>query len=160
MSLPQEQLFSESGQEQLQEWFSVKELAGKPGLGLSGNYILKKAKRERWSSRKTRVQGNIGTGKRVEFHISSLPTETRISLGWPDPAGKGDPFGSRSISDHPTDVQAYGVMKNLAAAIKREIPTGALPNTGIHLVVTALQDVYGTAAIRRVFPGAIELRGM
>lgn len=56
------------------EWFTSNQLAGAPGLPSTDRNIRSKAKREGWKSRKR------AKGKGCEFHISSLPEETRVHL--------------------------------------------------------------------------------
>jgi hypothetical protein len=59
----------------MNEWFSTAELAGLEGVPTSKFGIVKKAKRENWQSRQRQ-----GRGGGLEYHISSLPLETRRAL--------------------------------------------------------------------------------
>lgn len=58
----------------MSEWFSPQQLAGLPGLGTTARAIQLRAKREKWGS-----QRRAGT-KATEYHVSSLPQETRAAL--------------------------------------------------------------------------------
>ena len=57
------------------EWFSAKELTGLPGMPKSIQGTIKCAKREAWQSRPRQ-----GRGGGREYHLSSLPPETRLEL--------------------------------------------------------------------------------
>lgn len=57
------------------EWFSAGELAGLPGLTRSITRINQKAEKENWQSRPRQ-----GRGGGREYHISSLPVETRTAI--------------------------------------------------------------------------------
>ncbi len=59
----------------MNEWFTSAELAGLPGLPGTRRGVLKKACAESWQSRK-----RAGRGGGQEYHISSLPPETRAAL--------------------------------------------------------------------------------
>lgn len=57
------------------KWYSASDLAGLPGMPKTERGVVKKAKRERYIARWRKAQGG---GK--EYHISSLPEETRDHL--------------------------------------------------------------------------------
>lgn len=59
----------------IRKWFAVKDLAGLPGMPNAIKNIIAKAKRESWKSRPRK-----GRGGGREYHISSLPLETRLEL--------------------------------------------------------------------------------
>ncbi|MDR3631338.1 MAG: DNA-binding protein [Desulfocapsaceae bacterium] len=59
----------------MNEWYTCKDLAGIPGLPGCVRGVLKKSERENWQYR---VHTGRGGGR--EYHISSLPEETRIAL--------------------------------------------------------------------------------
>ena len=61
--------------ETIKEWYSVKELAGLPGIPLKIPGTIKKASRDGWQSRKRQ-----GRGGGREYHIESLPAETRKAI--------------------------------------------------------------------------------
>jgi len=63
----------------MKEWFNAKELEGLPGMPITERSIRRKAKKESWFFRDVPAPGGPG-GKRREYHISSLPEETRIAL--------------------------------------------------------------------------------
>ncbi|HCH5256293.1 TPA: transposase [Vibrio parahaemolyticus] len=56
------------------EWFTPAELAGMPGLPSTDRNIRTKAQKEGWKSQKK------AKGKGYEYHISSLPIETRTHV--------------------------------------------------------------------------------
>ncbi len=56
-------------------YFSNSELVGLPGLPKTVSAIIRKAKRENWQSRPRE-----GRGGGLEYHVSSLPAETREAL--------------------------------------------------------------------------------
>lgn len=58
----------------MKEWFISSELAGLVGLPQYQDGVRKKADREDWKNRKRE------SGKGLEYHISSLPSETRAYL--------------------------------------------------------------------------------
>ena len=59
------------------EWFSASELAGLPGMPGDKSSVNRKANKEGWKKRQR--AGVRGTA--FEFHISSLPSETREAIG-------------------------------------------------------------------------------
>lgn len=69
-------------------WFSAKELEGLNGLPAHATNITRKAKNEKWISRE--AKGVKGGG--FEYHISSLPKPTQLSLGLKD--------GMQAIKSH------------------------------------------------------------
>ena len=155
MSLPQEQLFSESGQEQLQEWFSAHELVGKPGMPATVSSVREWARNRRWQSRK---KGNGEFRRhRFEYHIDSLPMETRLSLGWSDPTGVVISLCSTPASSDPMDAQVHTVARHISDVLEWKIPKGVSPRTGILLVLEALQNVYDIETIRQVLPDTPEI---
>ena len=60
----------------MKDWCSAKELAGLPGMPGTKSGVIRKAKTEQWQFQDVTVTG----GKRREYHLSSLPEETRIAL--------------------------------------------------------------------------------
>lgn len=58
----------------MKEWLTTSELAGLPGLPVSRDKLLAKAKRENWRTRQREE------GKGFEFHIASLPVTTRTEI--------------------------------------------------------------------------------
>lgn len=63
----------------MKEWYSAKELKSIPGMPKTERGVQKKAKANKWLFRTVPAPGGPG-GKRYEYHISSLPEETRIAL--------------------------------------------------------------------------------
>ncbi|WP_257602947.1 DNA-binding protein [Pseudomonas aeruginosa] len=59
----------------MSEWFSAQKLAGLPGLPGTVQGINSRAIRDSWQQRK-----HMGRGGGREYHISSLPEETRAAL--------------------------------------------------------------------------------
>ncbi|MBG6770922.1 transposase, partial [Pseudomonas aeruginosa] len=59
----------------MSEWFSAQKLAGLPGLPGTVQGINSRATRDSWQQRK-----HMGRGGGREYHISSLPEETRAAL--------------------------------------------------------------------------------
>ena len=59
----------------MKKWYSARELAGLPGVPGTVQRVNKRAKREQWVSRPRKARG----GGR-EYHLSSLPPETRAHL--------------------------------------------------------------------------------
>ena len=59
----------------MREWFTAQELKGLPGLPSTSFRIRERAKSEDWQKRKR------AKGKGFEYHINSLPTQTRAALG-------------------------------------------------------------------------------
>lgn len=57
-------------------YFSAKEIAGLPGMPTSERGVQLKAGRESWTSQLVDAKGGRN-GKRAEYHIDSLPAETR-----------------------------------------------------------------------------------
>ncbi|EKQ5431238.1 hypothetical protein P5Y16_000542 [Salmonella enterica] len=64
------------------EWFTAAELAGLPGLAGEKSSINRRANKENWLKR----QREGVRGVAFEFHISSLPSETRSALGQDTPS--------------------------------------------------------------------------
>ncbi len=58
----------------MKEWYNARELAGLPGMPGTERRVRSKAQREKWQSRKR------ARGKGYEYHLSSLPMETRAHL--------------------------------------------------------------------------------
>jgi len=90
------------------EWFSAKELAGMPGMPKSKRATQMKAKRESWQSRPRQ-----GRGGGREYHISSLPLETRLELSKQEVAG--------AIKDAAPDLDAEKTL--VPAAPEENFPT-------------------------------------
>lgn len=86
-------------------WFSAQELAGLPGLPATDRNVLIRSRKDGWQSRKRE------TGKGSEFHISSLPAETRRYLAEQAVAEQG-----QAVTDH----SAGG--KAMAKLLERERP--------------------------------------
>ena len=63
----------------MKEWYAAKELAGLPGIPGTVQGINQKAQKDQWKFREVDAQGGPG-GKRREYHISSLPEQTRIAI--------------------------------------------------------------------------------
>ncbi|MGM0938341.1 MAG: DNA-binding protein [Pseudomonadota bacterium] len=61
----------------MKEWYSASELAGLPGMPGDKSNVNRRANRENWSKRNK--EGIRGVA--YEFHIASLPQETREALG-------------------------------------------------------------------------------
>ena len=61
----------------MKEWYSASELAGLPGMPGDKSNINRRANRENWEKRNK--EGTRGIA--YEFHITSLPKETREALG-------------------------------------------------------------------------------
>jgi transposase InsO family protein len=68
-----------------QEWYTAREISGLPGMPQSISATIRKAKRENWQSRQ-----RAGRGGGLEYHISSLPKETRQALAKEQPAPSCD----------------------------------------------------------------------
>jgi len=60
----------------MKEWYAVRELVGLPGMPGTKSGIIRKARNMQYKFREITVAG----GKRREYHLSSLPEETRIHL--------------------------------------------------------------------------------
>ena len=60
----------------MKEWFSAKELAGLKGVSTHATNVTRQAKKQNWEMRA--LKGVKGGG--LEYHISSLPTETQQAL--------------------------------------------------------------------------------
>ncbi len=86
------------------EWFTAKTLAGLPGLPGTESAVIRRAKRENWQARK-----RAGRGGGMEYHISSLPQETRKALAANSPSAGHDAAGFEE-----------GQKLALAAKVKRQ----------------------------------------
>ncbi|MFQ2704558.1 DNA-binding protein [Aeromonas caviae] len=73
----------------MSNWFTAQGLAGLIGMPAYPDGVRKKAEREEWQSRKREK------GKGVEYHISSLPAETRRYLAEQAVAQQG-----QAVTDH------------------------------------------------------------
>lgn len=129
----------------LQEWFAAIELSGLPGIKMISDAVSKKAKREGWKSKRVN-RGSGGSG--LVFHVSSLPIETQMHLGWLDPTGMVVPFDRTAAKDDPMDQ----IAEKIAALIRT-----AVPKIGIGITLAALQKVYGIEKVRKVVPCAPEI---
>ncbi|WP_111747641.1 DNA-binding protein [Salinisphaera orenii] len=58
----------------ISEWFTASDLAGLPKMPATDRGVRKAAVRESWQSRKCEI------GKGLEYHIDSLPSETRTAI--------------------------------------------------------------------------------
>ncbi|HHQ4673264.1 TPA: DNA-binding protein [Aeromonas veronii] len=89
----------------MSEWFTSIKLAGLPGLPATDRAIRIRASKENWKSRPREV------GKGSEFHISSLPAETRLYLAEQAVAEQG-----HAVTDHAAGGKA------MARLLAREVP--------------------------------------
>ncbi|MGL5216978.1 MAG: DNA-binding protein [Aeromonas hydrophila] len=86
-------------------WYTAQALAGLAGMPAYPDGVRKKAEREEWQSRKREK------GKGVEYHISSLPIETRRYLAERAVAEQG-----QAVTDHAAGGKA------MAKLLAREVP--------------------------------------
>ncbi len=80
----------------MKEWYSAKELAGLPSMPSSDRRVRERAKNKHWTSR-ARIHG-----KGYEYHLDSLPAETKHHLKNDDSAtttSKGTLTAKRLISE-------------------------------------------------------------
>ena len=63
----------------MKDWYAAKELAGLPGMPGTERSVNRKAQKEQWRFQDVPAPGGPG-GKRREYHLSSIPEETRIAL--------------------------------------------------------------------------------
>ena len=89
----------------MSEWFTSIKLAGLPGLPATDRAIRIRAKKEMWKSQPRAV------GKGCEYHISSLPAETRRYLAEQAVALQG-----QAVTDHAAGGKA------MAKLLAREVP--------------------------------------
>lgn len=89
----------------MSEWFTSIKLAGLPGLPATDRAIRIRANKENWKSRPR------ATGKGSEYHISSLPAETRRYLAEQAVAEQG-----QAVTDHAAGGKA------MAKLLAREVP--------------------------------------
>ncbi|MEV3816002.1 DNA-binding protein [Aeromonas salmonicida] len=89
----------------MSSWYTAQALAGLVGMPAYPDGVRKKAEREEWQSRKREK------GKGAEYHIGSLPIETRHYLAEQAVAAQG-----HAVTDHAAGGKA---MANLLA---REVP--------------------------------------
>ncbi|MFQ2504740.1 DNA-binding protein [Aeromonas caviae] len=106
-------------------WFTAQGLAGLIGMPAYPDGVRKKAEREEWQSRKREK------GKGVEYHISSLPAETRRYLAEQAVAQQG-----QAVTDHAAGGKA------MAKLLAREVPVK--PDAGRKLLTL------GAAARKKV----------
>ncbi|MFQ2590405.1 DNA-binding protein [Aeromonas caviae] len=106
-------------------WFTAQGLAGLIGMPAYPDGVRKKAEREEWQSRKREK------GKGVEYHISSLPAETRRYLAEQAVAQQG-----QTVTDHAAGGKA------MAKLLVREVPVK--PDAGRKLLTL------GAAARKKV----------
>lgn len=59
----------------IKEWYSASELAGLPGSPGTKAGVIHRATKESWKS-----QPRVGRGGGLEYHLTSLPSETRVGL--------------------------------------------------------------------------------
>ncbi len=86
-------------------WYTAQALAGLAGMPTYPDGVRKKAEREEWQSRKREK------GKGAEYHISSLPIETRRYLAERAVAEQG-----QAVTDHAAGGKA------MAKLFAREVP--------------------------------------
>ncbi|WP_339009621.1 DNA-binding protein [Aeromonas popoffii] len=86
-------------------WYTAQALAGLAGMPAYPDGVRKKAEREEWQSRKREK------GKGAEYHISSLPSETRRYLAEQAVAAQG-----QAVTDHAAGGKA------MAKLLAREVP--------------------------------------
>lgn len=86
-------------------WYTAQALAGLVGMPAYPDGVRKKAEREEWQSRKR------GKGKGAEYHIGSLPIETRRYLAEQAVAAQG-----HAVTDHAAGGKA------MAKLLAREVP--------------------------------------
>ncbi|AEB49280.1 DNA-binding protein [Aeromonas veronii] len=86
-------------------WYTAQALAGLAGMPVYPDGVRKKAEREEWQSRKREK------GKGAEYHISSLPSETRRYLAEQAVAAQG-----QAVTDHAAGGKA------MAKLLAREVP--------------------------------------
>ena len=97
----------------MKEWFSASELAGLPGLPTTDRRVREYAKRNDWSARPR------NKGKGLEYHIGSLPSETRAEIGAQNVKKKtADPVKAGSSAGRKAAVRS--VMQNKCDRIGRE----------------------------------------
>ncbi|MNG85409.1 Integrase core domain protein [compost metagenome] len=89
----------------MNSWFTAQALAGLIGMPSYPDGVRKKAEREAWQSRKRE------TGKGAEYHVSSLPAETRRYLAEQAVALQG-----QAVTDHAAGGKA------MAKLLEREVP--------------------------------------
>ncbi|MGY3854939.1 DNA-binding protein, partial [Aeromonas aquatilis] len=99
----------------MKEWFTSMELVSLPGMPTTVQGVRYRAKSEQFNARK------CSDGKGSEFHISSLPAETRRHLAEQAVAQQG-----QAVTDH----SAGG--KAMAKLLERERP--AKPDAGRKLL--------------------------
>lgn len=109
----------------MSEWFTSIKLAGLPGLPATDRAIRIRAKKEMWKSQPRAV------GKGCEYHISSLPAETRRYLAEQAVAQQG-----QAVTDHAAGGKA------MAKLLAREVPVK--PDAGRKLLTL------GAAARKKV----------
>ncbi|WP_323898020.1 DNA-binding protein [Aeromonas caviae] len=109
----------------MSEWFTSIKLAGLPGLPATDRAIRIRAKKEMWKSQPRAV------GKGCEYHISSLPAETRRYLAEQAVAQQGE-----AVTDHAAGGKA------MAKLLAREVPVK--PDAGRKLLTL------GAAARKKV----------
>jgi putative transposase len=105
-----------------QEWFSAAELAGLRGLPSTDRRVREKAKRDGWESRKRSF------GKGLEYHIASLPEETRVAIckaralaaAAEHAAAEEQAESATTAKRHATREQALVVFNALPAGYKKD----------------------------------------
>lgn len=94
---------------EIKEWYSAKELEGLPGLPKLATNISRKATIENWRKR----QRHGGKGVSYDYHISSLPEQTRFYLHG---------SASSAISFEPRQQQTHSVDERLISALSLLTP--------------------------------------
>ena len=105
----------------MKEWYAIKELAGLPGLPGTDRGVQKKALVEQWTFQDVPGKGGPN-GTRREYHISSLPEETRIALiapgepAAPSPSDLESFLATRRITLSPKQLADPAMQRKLACA--------------------------------------------
>lgn len=111
------------------EWFSSKELAEISGLPSTTQGINRKARTEKWRSRKR----NGVQGKAVEYHIDSLPDFVKMHLRiWEEPAN----YDIVSVAPTQLWMTAYQQLTD----IEKSLLSKWLLRNGIRGLITFIQD--------------------
>jgi len=106
----------------MKEWFSAIELSGIEGMPGTKMNVIRKAKKEKWLFREVKAKGGPG-GKKREYHISSLPEETRIallkmaaSIQTPDDAAMQEFIEKEKIKLTPEELQDETILAKINCA--------------------------------------------
>lgn len=129
----------------MKEWYSAKEIAGLPGMPGTIPGVLKRASSQNFTYQDVAGKGGPG-GKRREYHLSSLPEETRTHLlsesatPLPNDIKLEAYLVSRRITLSPAELQDPVIQAKLACAKAYE----ACPAyKGREKVLAALASRYG-----------------